>query len=152
MIDGIRIKFAISDEEALYIKQVTDEKLADPVIRGTVHAHQDDRIYLEGAYRGQVNGAIQSTYNGLARYDELADPKYTDTGGIFDIMAIITSLFEYHHQTLNDTMATLASLDTSITNNFTCFYSAVEYSQVIEQGAFRHGILRFRMRVRLNDQ
>ena len=22
------------------------------------------------------------------RYDELADPKYTDTGGIFDIMAV----------------------------------------------------------------
>jgi hypothetical protein len=80
---------------------------------------------------------------------------WSDYGGnreVFDIMAIITSLFEYHHQTLNDTMATLASLDTSITNNFTCFYSAVEYSQVIEQGAFRHGILRFRMRVRLNDQ
>lgn len=39
-------------------------------------------------YRGQVNGEIQHTYNGLARYDELADPKYTDTGGIFDIMAV----------------------------------------------------------------
>ena len=88
MIDEIRTKFAISDEEALYIKQVTEEKMADPEIRGTVQAHRDDRIYLEGAYRGQVNGEIQITYNGLARYDELADPKYTDTGGIFDIMAI----------------------------------------------------------------
>ncbi len=88
MIDEIRTKFAISDEEALYIKQVTEEKVADPEIRGTVQAHRDDRIYLEGAYRGQVNGEIQVTYNGLARYDELADPKYTDTGGIFDIMAI----------------------------------------------------------------
>jgi type I restriction enzyme R subunit len=35
-----------------------------------------------------VNGEIQSTYNGLARDEELADPKYTDTGGIFDIMAV----------------------------------------------------------------
>jgi len=88
MIDEIRTKFAISDEEALYIKQVTEEKVADPEIRITVQAHRDDRIYLEGAYRGQVNGEIQVTYNDLARYDELADPKYTDTGGIFDIMAI----------------------------------------------------------------
>jgi type I restriction enzyme, R subunit len=88
MIDEIRAKFTISDEEALYIKQVTEEKVADPGIRGTVQAHRDDRIYLEGAYRGQVNGEIQVTYNGLARYEELADPKYTDTGGIFDIMAI----------------------------------------------------------------
>ena len=74
--------------EALYIKQVTDQKVADPVIRGTVQTHRDDRVYLEGAYRGRVNGEIRVTYNDLARYEELADPKYTDTGGIFDIMAI----------------------------------------------------------------
>ena len=88
MIDEIRAKFAISDEEALYIKQVTEEKVADPTILRTVRSHRDDRIYLEGAYRGQVNGEIQVSYNGLARYEELADPKYTDTAGIFDIMAI----------------------------------------------------------------
>jgi hypothetical protein len=29
-----------------------------------------------------------STYDARGRYDELADPKYTDTGGIFDIMAV----------------------------------------------------------------
>jgi hypothetical protein len=60
----------------------------DPSIRGTVHAHADDRIYLDGAYRGQVNGEIQDSYTNLSRYEELADPKYTDTGGIFDIMAV----------------------------------------------------------------
>jgi hypothetical protein len=53
-----------------------------------VQTHRDDLIYLKGAYQGQVNGEIQVSYNDLARYDELADPKYTDTGGIFDIMAI----------------------------------------------------------------
>ena len=61
MIDEIRAKFDISDEEALYIKQVTEEKVADPVIRSTVQAHRDDRVYLEGAYRGQVNGEIQDS-------------------------------------------------------------------------------------------
>lgn len=88
MIDEIRANFSISDEEALYIKQVTEQKTADPGIRNTVRTHRDDRMYLEGPYRGQVNGEIQVTYNDLARYEELADPKYTDTGGIFDIMAI----------------------------------------------------------------
>jgi type I restriction enzyme R subunit len=88
MIDEIRSKFTISDEEALYIRQVTEQKVADPVIRDTVFVHRDDLIYLEGAYRGQVNGEIQQTYNNLARYEELADAKYTDTGGIFDIMAV----------------------------------------------------------------
>jgi type I restriction enzyme, R subunit len=88
MIDQIRAKFAISDEEALYIRQVTEEKVADPEIRSTVLAHREDRVYLDGSYRGQVNGEIQFTYNELARYEELADPKYTDMGGIFDIMAV----------------------------------------------------------------
>jgi type I restriction enzyme R subunit len=88
MIADIQTKFQITDEEALYIKQVTEEKIADPAIRTTVQAHRDDQIYLEGPYRGQVNGDIQTTYDARGRYDELADPKYTDTGGIFDIMAV----------------------------------------------------------------
>ena len=88
MIAEIRARFEISDEQALYIKQVTEEKSVDPVIRTTVHAHYDDHVYLEGAYRGQVNGEIQTAYDGRGRYEELADPKYTDTGGIFDIMAV----------------------------------------------------------------
>ena len=88
MIDEIRAKFTISDEEALYIKQVTEEKAADPIIRTTVIAHRNDRVYLEGAYRGQVNGEIQNAYDVRGRYEELSDPKYTDTGGIFDIMAV----------------------------------------------------------------
>jgi len=88
MIAAIKAQFAISDEEALYIKEVTEEKVADPVIRRTVNTHRDDRIYLEGAYRGQVNGEIQAAYDERGRYEELADLKYTDTGGIFDIMAV----------------------------------------------------------------
>ncbi len=88
MIDEIRAKFDITDEEALYIKQVTEEKSADPVIRNTVTAHRQDRIFLDGAYRGQVNGEIQDAYDQRGRLDELADPKYMDTGGIFDIMAV----------------------------------------------------------------
>jgi len=94
MIDEIRAKFDISDEEALYIKQVTEEKAADPGIRNTVTAHRDDRVYLEGAYRGQVNGEIQTAYDGRGRYEELSDPKYTDTGGIFDIMAV--TVIQHH--------------------------------------------------------
>jgi type I restriction enzyme R subunit len=88
VIKQIQAKFDITDEEALYIKQVTEEKIADSVIRSTVEAHRDDQLYLEGPYRGQVNGDIQTTYDTRGRYDELADPKYTDTGGIFDIMAV----------------------------------------------------------------
>lgn len=88
MIARIQDKYDISDEEALYIRQVTEEKSADPEIHSTVLAHRADIVYLEGAYRGQVNGEIQNIYDGLARYEELSDSKYTETGGIFDIMAV----------------------------------------------------------------
>lgn len=88
VIAQIRAKFDITDEEALYIRQVTEEKIADPTIRSTVHAHRHDEPYLEGPYRGQVNEEIQTTYDARGRYEELADPKYTDAGGIFDIMAV----------------------------------------------------------------
>ncbi len=88
MIDEIRTKFDISDDEALYIKQVTEEKTADPQIRETVAAHREDRPYLEGAYRSQVNGQIQDAYSAHARFNELGNSDYTREGGIFDIMAV----------------------------------------------------------------
>jgi type I restriction enzyme, R subunit len=50
--------------------------------------HKDDTLYLEGPYRGQINEDIQATYDERGRYEELSGPKYTDTGGIFDIMAV----------------------------------------------------------------
>jgi type I restriction enzyme, R subunit len=94
MIKEIRKKFAITDEEALYIKQVTQEKEADPEIHDTVAAHWEDHAFLDGAYRDEVNGEIQMAYNDRGRYEELSDLKYTDTGGIFDIMAV--TVIQHH--------------------------------------------------------
>ena len=67
---------------------MTEEKVADAGIRTIVVTHREDRPFLEGPYRGQVNGNIQVAYDERGRYEELADLKYTDTGGIFDIMAV----------------------------------------------------------------
>jgi type I restriction enzyme, R subunit len=94
MIAEFQARYKISDEEALYIRQVTEVKAADPVIRDTVHANREDRMYLDGVYRGQVNSEIQETYDALGRYEELSDLKYTDTGGIFDTMAF--TVIEIH--------------------------------------------------------
>ncbi len=94
MIANILTKFPISDEEAILIKQVTEEKAADLSIRETVTAHRSDGIYLNGAYRGQVNGEIQAVYNDMGRFEELADIKYTDVAGIFDIMAM--TVIQHH--------------------------------------------------------
>jgi type I restriction enzyme R subunit len=94
MIAEIKGRFDISDEEALYIKEVTEEKAADQAIRSTVTTHRDDLIYLDGTYRGQVNGEIQTAYDKRGRYEELADPKYMDPSGIFDIMAF--TVIQHH--------------------------------------------------------
>ncbi|HUY33370.1 MAG TPA: DEAD/DEAH box helicase family protein [Pirellulales bacterium] len=88
MIAEIRAKFAITDEQALYIKGVTEEKVADPTIRGTVQAHRGDPLYLEHTYRGRVKQEIRTAYDERGRYEELSDPKYTGDGGIFGIMAV----------------------------------------------------------------
>jgi type I restriction enzyme R subunit len=60
----------------------------DQTIRTTVEAHREDRLYLEGPYRGQVNENIQTTYDERGRYDELAIQNIRTPGGIFDIMAV----------------------------------------------------------------
>ena len=88
MITEIRATFNITNEEALYIKEVTEEKTKDPAIHATVQAHSEDRGYLEGPFQGQVNGQIQAAYAERGRYEELGDEKYTDAGAIFDIMAM----------------------------------------------------------------
>jgi len=87
MIDKLRLQHAISDEEALIIKEVTEEKARDEEIHVTVQAHRDDRIFLDGHYKVRVNRSIRSSYEQRDKYEALTDAKYTDDGGIFDIMA-----------------------------------------------------------------
>jgi type I restriction enzyme R subunit len=88
MIERIGKKFQISDEEALYIKEVTEEKMHDEEIQTTIAAHKEDIYYLENTYAGRVNYSIQDAYEERGRYEELVDPKYIDTGSIFDTMAL----------------------------------------------------------------
>ncbi len=87
MIQKIRDDFEISDEEALYIREVSQERIEDESVQQTVAAHRGDIHFLEGVFKGQVNGQIQDAYALRELYEQLADPKYTDTGAIFDIMA-----------------------------------------------------------------
>ena len=87
MITKIRETFDISDEEALHIREVSEEKLADESILQTVAAHKTDRTFLENVFKNQVNTGIQDAYALRALFEQLGDPKYTDKGAIFDIMA-----------------------------------------------------------------
>lgn len=88
MLAKFREDYQISEEEALYIKQVAEEKAADEEIKSTVLAHRDDSIFLGDVFQEQVKQLIQGRYGELGRYEELTDEKYTDDGAIFDIMAV----------------------------------------------------------------
>ncbi len=87
VIEGLLKKFVISDDEALFIRQVIEDKAADPAIRQDVTQNRGDVAFLNGPLRTGVNHGIQATYSSLGRYDELADPRYLDEGAIFDSMA-----------------------------------------------------------------
>ena len=87
MIEKIRESFDISDEEALHIKEVSEEKIADESVQQTIVAHREDKTFLQSVYHGQVNGQIQEAYVLRELYEQLVDQKYTDNGAIFDIMA-----------------------------------------------------------------
>ena len=96
MIDEIKQKFEITDEEALYIKEVTEEKMNDNEIQETIATHKADIYYLKTTYSGQVNNSIQDAYEERDRYEELADPKYIDPGAIFDMMALTVINYGLH--------------------------------------------------------
>jgi type I restriction enzyme R subunit len=88
MITKIREEFQITEEEALHIREVSEEKIADESVQQTVAAHRADLGFLNTVYRDQINGGIQDAYTLRQLYEQLADPKYTDKTGIFDIMAL----------------------------------------------------------------
>jgi len=94
MIEKIKSMFSISDEEALLIRQVTEEKTGDAAIRETVMLHRDNRVFIEETYKERVDWLIQSRYEDLGRIRELADPRYIDTDAIFDIMA--ATVIQHH--------------------------------------------------------
>ena len=87
MITEIRVRYPITDEEALYIREVTEETAKDAEIRDTVQGHKEDLRFLRDVFKDHVNQQIQGAYAVRQLYDELGDPKYIDPGAIFDIMA-----------------------------------------------------------------
>lgn len=95
MIDQIRQKFPITDEEAIYIKEVTAAKQADAIVAQTVTSHRMDLDFLNSIYKPQLNSEIQHEYiTKPGGYETLADPKFVGPGAIFDIMAV--TVIEHH--------------------------------------------------------
>lgn len=89
MIEKLKEQFEISDEEALVIKEVCEEKIADPSILGNIQLHRDDEPYLRDHYKPQIRVSIEGSFEERGLYEQLVDPRYADEGSIFDSMAYI---------------------------------------------------------------
>jgi type I restriction enzyme R subunit len=100
MIEKVRQRFPISDEEALIIREVLEEKTRDEEIEFDVWEHRNNTIYLQETLKSRVNGSIQTSYLYRDRLEEVADPKYMEPGGIFDLMAYTVI---QHHLTIGQT-------------------------------------------------
>ncbi len=85
-IDKIRKEFTISDDEAIIIRDVTEEKIQDETILNTIRIHREDEYFIRDTYKEEIDRLIQDAYIERNRHEALWDEKYMD-GAIFDIMA-----------------------------------------------------------------
>lgn len=87
MIDDIKNKYSISNEEAIFIREICEEKSKDPEVIETVKTHKEDTKYLEDFFTPKLIKGIKQSYIDRNLLNCLLDPKYSDKGAIIDIMA-----------------------------------------------------------------
>lgn len=87
MIEDIRQKFQISEEEAIFIREVCEEKSQDQAVVATIQAHKEDKTYLQNDYAKDLRALVTDAYFQRGLFEQIADPKYHETGAIFDIMS-----------------------------------------------------------------
>jgi len=86
-IDEIKNKYPISDEEALIIREVCEEKQADPNIMLSIQRNINKMHYLNEVYKLDIRKSIELSYIQRGHDDELYKDEYVDDGAIFDMMA-----------------------------------------------------------------
>ncbi len=86
MIDSLKEKFKISDEEAIIIKEVCEEKLQDENIVKTIHNNQNDLDYLRTYFSSELRESIVDSYVARNLEDRIMDSLYDDKGAILDSM------------------------------------------------------------------
>jgi len=88
-MDDLRERYAITEAEALLIREVTEEKQADSQLADEVFRNRQSPLHLMGPLKSRVNGEMQSAYEQRDHIEEITDPRYIGPGGIFDIMAVV---------------------------------------------------------------
>ncbi|MDP3589632.1 MAG: hypothetical protein Q8R54_03740, partial [Methylobacter sp.] len=86
-IDDIKERYTISDDEALIIREVCEEKQADEIILLTTQLNRNSPRFLNDVHKQDIRRSIEEAYSQRGHHNEIYEEKYTDNGAIFDMMA-----------------------------------------------------------------
>ena len=86
MLEDLKEEYKISDEEAIIIREICEEKLHDESILTTIHNNQDDEDYLRVYYSSELRASIVRSYEDRELDDKIIEPIYDDKGAILDTM------------------------------------------------------------------
>lgn len=85
-IDAIELKFQISNEEAIFIREVCEEVSSKEEIQQKVTANRLNTLFLQ-SYEPTVQGEVTNSFINRELWDQLENPIYNDQGGIFSIIS-----------------------------------------------------------------
>ena len=85
-LEAIVQKYQISNEEAIFIREVCEEVSKIAEIKQKVTANKENILFLQ-SYGPTVQGKVTDSYIERELWGQLDDPIYKDQGGIFSIMS-----------------------------------------------------------------
>lgn len=85
-LEAIVQKYQISNEEAIFIREVCEEVSKIAEIKQKVTANKENSLFLQ-SYEPTVQGKVTDSYIERELWGQLDDPIYKDQGGIFSIMS-----------------------------------------------------------------
>ncbi len=86
MLENLKEEYKISDEEAIIIREICEEKLHDKNITTTIDNNQDDEDYLRVYFSEELRASIVKSYEIRKLDDRIMEPIYDDKGAILDTM------------------------------------------------------------------
>ena len=86
MLEDLKEEYKISDEEAIIIREICEEKLHDKSITTIIDNNQDDEDYLRVYFSEELRASIVKSYEIRKLDDRIMEPIYDDKGAILDTM------------------------------------------------------------------
>jgi len=86
-IMDIKERYSISDEEALIIREVCEERQQDKILLADIISNKDRPLFLKDTLKPRIRASIKHAYENREHFNEVYEDKYIDDGAIFDMMA-----------------------------------------------------------------